>query len=105
MPLPPQNPGLRPPGSERPTVAGLRVEYADGSVLGIGVPAPRLSWTTSTSIPGWSQAAYEVELDGVSQGRVDSAESVFVPWPAEPLRSRERRQVRVRVWGADGSAS
>jgi alpha-L-rhamnosidase len=88
-----------------PTVGALRVEYTDGSVLGIGEPAPRLSWTTSTASPGWLQAAYELEVDGVSQGRVQSAASVFVAWPSAPLRSRERRRVRVRVWGVDGSVS
>ena len=30
-------------------------------------------------------------------------QSVLVPWPFAPLASRERRTVRVRVWGADGS--
>ncbi|RIQ14550.1 glycoside hydrolase family 78 protein [Jiangella rhizosphaerae] len=77
--------------------------------LGIGEPRPRLSWLTSTDVPGWRQAAYEVEMvDGDagatwSSGRVDSAESVLVPWPGAPLRSRERRRVRVRVWGDDGA--
>jgi alpha-L-rhamnosidase len=51
------------------------------------------------------QAAYEVEVDGRALGRVESGESVFVGWPADPLRSRDRRSVRVRVWGEDGSSS
>jgi alpha-L-rhamnosidase len=33
---------------------------------------------------------------------VESGESVLVPWEAPPLGSRERRAVRVRVWGPDG---
>ena len=41
----------------------------------------------------------------VSSGRVESANSVLVSWPASDLASRERRGVRVRVWGMDGSAS
>ncbi len=82
-----------------------------GDALGIGVTHPRVSWLTSTGVPGWWQAAYEVEVsDGhgsvvVTTGRVESDESVLVPWQAEPLISRARRQVRVRVWGRDGSAS
>jgi alpha-L-rhamnosidase len=88
-----------------PTVLDLSAEYGRGDALGIDAPAPRLSWITTTDVPGWMQAAYEVEVDGTSYGRVDDDESVFVAWPAEPLRSRERRGVRVRVWGADGSAS
>ncbi|GAB2909165.1 family 78 glycoside hydrolase catalytic domain [Nonomuraea fastidiosa] len=77
--------------------------------LGIGESRPRLSWTVATDLPGWTQAAYEIETrtasDASETWRVESAESVLVPWPAEPLRSRERREVRVRVHGGDGSAS
>ena len=42
------------------------------------------------TLAGWMQAAYEIELDGVTLGRVDSDESVFVPWPGAPLVSRAR---------------
>jgi alpha-L-rhamnosidase len=54
------------------------------------------------------QSAYEVEAyDGAGKlrgqtGRVDSGESVLVDWPFAPLNSRERVNVRVRVWGTDG---
>ncbi|WP_156759008.1 glycoside hydrolase family 78 protein [Microbacterium karelineae] len=73
--------------------------------LGIGEAAPRLSWVTGTDIPGWRQAAYELASGEETTGRVDSAEQVLVDWPFAPLASRERREVRVRVWGEDGSAS
>ncbi|MBE1588371.1 family 78 glycoside hydrolase catalytic domain [Nonomuraea angiospora] len=74
--------------------------------LGIGENAPRLSWTVTTGLPGWRQAAYEIELsDGTASGRVESEESVLVPWPGGPLGSRERRGARVRVHGHDGKAS
>ncbi|MFG2358299.1 family 78 glycoside hydrolase catalytic domain [Streptomyces sp. NPDC048521] len=68
--------------------------------LGIGVPAPRLSWTLP---PGTGrQEAYELELERSGTlhrtGRVESPEQVLVPWPGEPLTSRERVTVRVRVW-------
>ncbi|WP_223166753.1 glycoside hydrolase family 78 protein [Nonomuraea sp. SYSU D8015] len=73
--------------------------------LGIGEPTPRLSWTVATDLPGWRQQAYEIELgDGTATGRVESGESVLVPWPGAPLGSRERRGARVRVYGADGTA-
>ncbi|MEU5877874.1 glycoside hydrolase family 78 protein [Spirillospora sp. NPDC047279] len=66
-----------------------------------------------TDLPGWRQAAYELEfgdrtrtgLDQTRTGRVDSGESVLVPWPGPPLRSRERRGVRVRVHGRDGGST
>ncbi|WP_326824775.1 glycoside hydrolase family 78 protein [Streptosporangium sp. NBC_01756] len=73
--------------------------------FGIGESAPRLSWTVTTDIPGWTQQAYEIELsDGTCTGRVESPESVLLPWPGGELGSRERRAVRVRVHGRDGSA-
>ncbi|WP_305081023.1 MULTISPECIES: glycoside hydrolase family 78 protein [unclassified Nocardiopsis] len=76
------------------------------SALGIGESRPRLSWTLRQAPPGWRQEAYEIEVrddDGRirSSGRVTGAESVLVPWPGPPLASRERRSVRVRVWGGD----
>jgi alpha-L-rhamnosidase len=69
--------------------------------LGIGERQPRLSWTVSAP-PGWRQSAYEIEMSrdtGTSVVRVTSPEQVLVPWPGEPLRSRERVVVRVRVAG------
>ena len=70
--------------------------------LGIGETTPRLSWVSRTELPDWRQAAYELAIGDWSSGRVDTAESVLVPWGAPPLTSRERRTVRVRVWGLDG---
>jgi alpha-L-rhamnosidase len=73
--------------------------------LGIGESTPRLSWITTTDEPNWLQSAYEIEyLDSASgtgsSGKVDSAESLLVDWPFEPLKSRQQVQVRARVWGA-----
>ncbi|MFH8250166.1 family 78 glycoside hydrolase catalytic domain [Microbacterium sp. B2969] len=78
--------------------------------LGIGEIAPRLSWIVDAAIADWRQGAYELEItapddEPFSTGRVESAGSVLVAWPAAPLGSRARRSVRVRVWGADGTAS
>ncbi|WP_432511831.1 alpha-L-rhamnosidase [Kineococcus sp. SYSU DK001] len=67
--------------------------------LGIGEPRPRLSWTTSAP-DDWRQRSYEVEVRrgaGTSTWREDSPEQVLVPWPGEPLGSRETADVRVRV--------
>ncbi|WP_371238056.1 family 78 glycoside hydrolase catalytic domain [Streptomyces pimonensis] len=71
--------------------------------LGIGVTAPRLTWTLS---PGAGrQEAYELRLDRSGDvyrtGRVNSADQILVAWPGEPLTSRERVTVRVRVWTPD----
>lgn len=83
-------------------------EYHRGA-LGIGAAKPRLSWRVDTAPQGWHQVGYEVAVaDPAGRAQtypVDSSDSVFVPWPAAPLRSRERRSVRVRVRGADGTFS
>jgi alpha-L-rhamnosidase len=71
--------------------------------LGLGSARPRISWRLPE--PSGSQLAYELEFQraGVTTatGRVDGAERHLVPWPAEPLASRERVRVRVRVWTED----
>ena len=89
------------------TPSAPRFEHLDDP-LGIGTPAPRISWTTSAP-DGWTQAAYEIEIRRgsatASSGRVESAEQILVDWPADPLASRERAEARVRLWGSDGSAS
>lgn len=83
--------------------------------LGIGTARPRLSWTVDTAVPGWLQAAYEIELYAPDEkasgwrlseqtGRVESSESALVDWPFTPLASRQQAAVRVRVWGKDGKA-
>lgn len=72
----------------------------ESPVLGVGVAAPRLSWTVPDADSGYRQTAYEVEITrggAVKVYKVDSSEQILVPWPAEPLRSRESASVRVRV--------
>jgi alpha-L-rhamnosidase len=72
----------------------LRAEHRDG--LGIGEARPRLSWRLP---PGATrQDAYELALDDDTTVRVDGDACVLVPWPGRPLRSGERREVRVRTW-------
>jgi alpha-L-rhamnosidase len=83
-----------------PTVGAPRV--------GLGDAEPRVSWQTSTTIPGWLQA--KAELAVVRQGTTSTAvirgrDSVLVDWPFPPLRPRETARVRVRVHGVDGSVS
>jgi alpha-L-rhamnosidase len=92
------------------SVVGVTFEH-HREPFGIGEARPRISWRVAADgaaadAAGWLQAAYEIEVsagDGGrpwSSGRVESAESVLVPWEAPSLRSRDRRMVRVRVWGA-----
>ncbi|MEU9590959.1 family 78 glycoside hydrolase catalytic domain [Streptomyces sp. NPDC048193] len=71
--------------------------------LGIGVPAPRLTWTLPPGSRG--QEAYELELDRAGRThrtrRLTGPDQVLVPWPGDPLVSRERVGVRVRVWAPE----
>jgi alpha-L-rhamnosidase len=90
-------------------VTSVRFEH-HREPLGIGQSQPRVSWTTLSEATNWRQSAYEIEMASAadphqpwSSGRINSAESVLVPWPGTPLESRERRRVRVRVWGTAGS--
>lgn len=77
--------------------------------FGIGEARPRVSWKVATELRNWRQVEYELEVLDESRtvvgssGRVASPDSVLVPWPDPPLRSRDQRRVRVRVFGADGS--
>ncbi|MFB2580013.1 family 78 glycoside hydrolase catalytic domain [Herbiconiux sp. P15] len=89
-----------------PVVTALSAEHLDVP-LGLGTPVPRLGWQTHAA-PEWRQQRYELRIErgtGVELHAVDSAEQVLVPWPAEPLRSREVAEVSVRVIGADGAPS
>lgn len=77
------------------------------SGLGVNTSRPRISWAfkpTSTSSNGWVQSAYEIEVtpgygNTPQTFRVESDQSVLVPWPSEPLASRASATVRVRVSG------
>jgi alpha-L-rhamnosidase len=86
------------------TVGEVRFEHRRDA-LGIGTARPRLSWLAGIAPNNWRQAAYELEAYGPDgqlrerTGRVDSDQSVLVPWPFAPLESRERLTVRVRTWG------
>jgi len=90
------------------TVFALRAELRD-EALGVASPAPRLSWKIATSVSGWRQRAYEIAVerggDSRTTGTIASSESVLVDWPFEPLLSRERALVRVRVWDGQSDPS
>ncbi|MFK4790886.1 family 78 glycoside hydrolase catalytic domain [Microbacterium sp. ZW T5_56] len=84
-------------------VTPVRFEHHRHAV-GIGQSRPRLSWTTTA--PGdWVQSAYEVQQRGGDVVRIASADSVLVAWPFADLASRERREVRVRVFNDGAEAS
>jgi alpha-L-rhamnosidase len=91
----------------RPNVPTFE-HHADGR-LGIGERRPRLSWIVDDAPPQYRQHAARVEVVITSSDDVEEAsthvlegdEQVLVPWPARPLRSRDRVAVSVQVF--DGS--
>ncbi|QGF23033.1 glycoside hydrolase family 78 protein [Raineyella fluvialis] len=89
-------------------VTGLRAEYTPDA-LGLGTTIPRLSWQITDAPTGWAQASATIEItDATGTPATFTAEGpdqVLVAWPGIPLASRERRTIRVRTTGADGSAS
>ena len=91
-----------------PRVVGLRAEH-HRDPLGIGTAAPRLSWRVETAAPGWSPDGVRdrrCDRDGgpvemrTGRTRVGRTRSSCRGRP-QPLASRDRRSVRVRVWGRD----
>lgn len=71
--------------------------------IGIGESKPRISWTFEGN-ESWNQDSYEIEVKRRGQiiGNIysqDTSNSIFVPWPAEPLDSREIVSIRVRTNG------
>ncbi|WP_432894155.1 family 78 glycoside hydrolase catalytic domain [Kribbella sp. CA-245084] len=79
----------------------LRFEHRPAPAVGIGTATPRISWQVPAADAGYAQTAYELEITtGTTQAfTVQSPDQVLVPWPAEPLGSRQSAQVRVRVRG------
>lgn len=91
----------------------LRAELRTDS-FGIGTATPRLSWTVGTDETDWDQDSYELSLCLLTDGGNEqdtqlflaaSDRSVLVAWPFEPLSSRSRCEVRVRVSGSNDTQS
>ena len=71
--------------------------------LGVGTATPRVSWQLPDGFG--RQSSYQLELhrhDGIHRGdRAGTDRHLLVDWPGTPMVSRERVQVRVRVWDSD----
>lgn len=85
------------------SLSQLVVEHSE-SGFGIDIAKPRLSFRYApTDERDWKQVGYELELstEGTTVShRADSSESVLVPWPFEPLRSRQKATLRARTFGS-----
>jgi alpha-L-rhamnosidase len=77
--------------------------------LGLGDAHPRLSWRLEGSGYDIHQSAYEIRMNGPhsqwASGKVNSAQSVHIPYAGAPLASGQRYYWQVRVWDETGKPS
>ena len=102
--------------SAHTTVTGLRCESLK-SPLGIDATHPRLSWILNSRERDQRQTAYQVLVasstarlnanvgDLWDSGKMDSDQSIQVPYAGKPLVSNEPCFWKVRVWDKDGKAA
>src|SRR5687768_12120509 len=87
-------------------VAGLKTEYGTDPI-GLDVERPRLSWILQSHARNVMQAAYQITAktsDGAvwDSGRVESDQSIHIPYGGPPLKARTRVAWKVRVWDKQG---
>ncbi|KAF2703491.1 glycoside hydrolase family 78 protein [Pleomassaria siparia CBS 279.74] len=78
--------------------------------FGIAETEPRISWKFCGDAIDWEQTAYDVEItrgpDGVPNVfKINSTDSILIPWPDKPLASAESATVRARAHGKEGQPS
>ncbi|GII29216.1 alpha-L-rhamnosidase [Planotetraspora mira] len=89
---------------------GLRCEHRT-EPMGLGAPAPLLSWRLASRQAGDDPVAYQVDVTDLtrpgtsvwSTGRVEDAASVGVRYAGPALRPRTRYGWHVTVWAQDGT--
>ena len=98
------------------TVASLGCEHQENP-LGVDVPQPRMSWVLQSSQRGELQTAYQIVVasseaslnkdtgDLWDSGRVDSAETIQIPYAGAELKSSQQVFWKVRAWDANGKIS
>ncbi len=77
---------------------------------GIGVTHPRFSWKLSSPNRNVTQKSYSIHvLAGRNtvwkSGKIDSDQSIFIPYAGSDLQSNQAYQVAVQVWDNQGKAS
>ncbi len=96
-------------------VTDLTVEYLTNP-LGMDVTQPRLSWQIEGKDRGMEQTAYEIKVwkdtpDALKDayvwqtGKVSSAQSLYITYRGEPLKSSSYYYWQVRVWDNGGNVS
>jgi len=96
--------------------SNLRCEFQQNP-LGLDTSAPRLSWQVEDSRRGARQTAYQIlvatrpellaegQADVWDSGKVESSESVQVPYAGPELQSRQGYYWCVRTWDQAGASS
>lgn len=88
------------------SICHLSVEHYRSN-LGIAETSPRLSWRFSGTTRDWVQQSYEVRIErsghSAETTKIDSSDSMLVPWPCAPLQVRERATVSVKAHGNHSS--
>lgn len=104
------NQGVKGIINEEAVVKQIRFEHRR-TPLGLGTGEPRISWIVQTDIENWRQSACQInkltsdgEISATSE-MLRTSESVLLPWPFEPLQSRQRCAIQVRIWDKDGVPS
>jgi len=97
-------------------IRSLRCEYLDNP-LGIDVRAPRLSWQLDSGERGQRQTAYRILAasspallqrgrgDLWDSGKVETDQSLHVPYGGKPPAARQPCFWKVQVWDKDGRES
>ena len=81
--------------------------------LGLDALSPRISWISQSDATGVNQQAYRVRVATDEQmtalvwdtGRVESDQSVLLPYAGKPLASRTLYHVNVQVWLDNGETA
>ncbi|HEX8060681.1 MAG TPA: alpha-L-rhamnosidase, partial [Cyclobacteriaceae bacterium] len=79
--------------------------------VGLDTKQPRFSWQLVSDKKNVMQSAYEIKVTDESKkqvwssGKVNSDQSVFVPYGGSPLVSGTKYTVQVKVWDNSNKAS
>ena len=98
------------------TVLGATELRVDGLAMPLGIddPAPRFSWQLRSSSQGARQSGYDVQVasqpallregkaDIWSSGRIDTGQSMNIPYAGPKLAASTRYYWEVRLWDATG---
>ncbi len=97
-------------------IAELRCEYQRNPVS-IHTRSPRLSWIIESAVRDFRQSAYQVLVasslkkleeergDLWDTGKVESSQSILVPYCGQALSTKMRCYWKVRVWDGSGKVS